>query len=153
MIKVFIVAFTVTMALLGGGFFYQYMVLKGNLDDELTLDHSFLIVSLIVWATLLLFVLLVYFFWNDIKISAHIIKCTADYLAKVKKVILVPVILLVMEFSFIVWWSIAATQLYSTGEPFRDSDEPFSKVKKTNFVQFLWVCFEINMFWTSCFII
>jgi hypothetical protein len=73
--------------------------------------------------------------WSRIKLAARIIQATADYITDIKRIIFVPVIMMIALMLYLAWWSYSGAYLFSVGETKHDPKLPWGDIKWTNFTK------------------
>lgn len=94
-----------------------------NDDSKLYLYLTFAVIGIEV-ILLLCFCCL----WSRITLAARIIEATADYITDVKRIVLVPLVMMLALIIYLVWWSYSGALIFSTGETRWNPKYPWGNV-------------------------
>ena len=82
----------------------------------------------------IIFCLLIYFAWNQLKLSIEIVNCSADFLAATKRLLAVPVAYYLVLFLFFLFWIACMISVESMGnitpDPTNKTTSPYFPMKK-----------------------
>lgn len=152
MIKILIGIYSFFMFALGGVFFIKYIIeqSKNNSQAE-DLQNSLLVGAIIVWMILLIFLCVLYCSWQRVQLASVILTATADYIGGIKRITLVPVLLIVVMLVNTAMWIYPAAHIFTDGEVQHDPEMPFGTIKRSPAANFILYFHGASFLWTTFF--
>ena len=149
-----VAAFFLSMTSLAAYCFLQWNVYrKSAVKDQKKIALYYMIGG--VAFAVLDFVLLILFccLWDKIILATEIIKATADYITDVKRIILIPPLMIAFVLLYIIYWVISGVYVFSAGEVYHNPKYPWGSVKR-DLVGTIGMYFKfLSLFWINAFIL
>lgn len=127
-VTICIVLFMAAITVLGVALYQTHLGLKTNDDPHDDDSMVYFYLTILVFAVEFILLLCFCCLWSRIKLAARIIEATADYLTDVKRVILIPVILVIVLLAYIMWFVYAGAHIFSIGTVKHDPEYPWGEI-------------------------
>lgn len=135
LISLVIVLFLAGMTFLTYYFHQAYNELQNDSDPHNDGEKTFLYLAIITASIEVILILCFCCMWSRIKLAARIIQATADYITDIKRIIVVPVIMMFALISYLLWWSYSGAYLFSVGHTEHDPKLPWGDMKWTQLTE------------------
>lgn len=124
-----IVLFIAALTVLGLFLYRTHLGLKTNDDPHDDDNKTYLYLAIGVWAVEIILIMCFCCLWSRIKLAARIIEATADYLTDIKRIIIIPLILVFVLLVYILWWVYSGAHIFSIGDVVHDQEYPWGEIK------------------------
>lgn len=128
-IYTFIVGALIGIFALGYYFWDHYQDLKDGKDKHDDNEDNFFWAAVVTWGIGVLLVLTLLCMCSRIRIAIMLIEAAADFITDVTRILLVPIVLIIVFFAFMIYWVITGAYIFSTGMSRYEEDMPFGEMK------------------------
>lgn len=103
-----------------------------NKDNLETNASVYKWIAITLWITLTILLLIIACLFDRIKLATECLQAAADFVGEQIAITLVPIMMVIVIFIFLVYWVVSLAYIFSTGELYHNSLYPWGKIKIDN---------------------
>jgi len=124
---------------------------SGEVDDGNKLTYK--VFAIICWSVALIILLIVFCICEDVQLGIAIIEAAATFTFSNCVVILVPIVMIIVTCSYIVYWLVCTLYIYSIGNITQYGRTPFPSIEWESSTTNLWYYQLLALVWIVAFLL